>query len=313
MLPLKGVDISTFNGSVDIEALKKEVGFVIIRCGYGSDYSSQDDDRYAENLAKCKAAGMPYGVYLYSYARDTAMALSEARHTLRLLEGADPSYGVWYDIEDQTLPSGEALIQNCLTYCRAIEEAGYYCGIYASLYFWNNKLNDGRLDMYDKWVAQWASSNSYAKPYGIWQYTDSGVINGRQFDMNLAYKDYPAITGSKEEEIDMTKDEVIALIRSEALDVYNKEDSKYKTIDTVPSWARSDVEKVYNELELMGSDGSGNKVDASFDYVRMLTVIARLLDKVDETLKQAKEAAAAEKTPEAKKMAADEMLSSAAD
>ena len=110
-LPKRGIDISEFNGSVDIAALQGQVDFVIIRCGYGSDYANQDDPQFEANVKKCQAAGIPWGTYLYSYAKTKAMAQSEAAHTLRLLQGRRPPYGVWYDVEDSSLPSGEALIR----------------------------------------------------------------------------------------------------------------------------------------------------------------------------------------------------------
>ena len=88
-----GVDISQFNGDVDIGALKGKVDFVIIRCGYGSDYRDQDDKRFYENVRKAEAAGIPWGAYLYSYALDTDMARSEAQHMLRLLAGRKPAMG----------------------------------------------------------------------------------------------------------------------------------------------------------------------------------------------------------------------------
>ena len=127
-LPKRGIDISEFNGNVDIQALKGPVEFVIIRCGYGSDYQNQDDSQFEANVRKCQAAGMPWGVYLYSYAKTTAMAQSEAAHTLRLLAGRTPPYGVWYDVEDSSLPTGSALVDNVVAYCQAIQKAGYYCG-----------------------------------------------------------------------------------------------------------------------------------------------------------------------------------------
>ena len=130
-LPKKGIDISEFNGDVDIQALKGQVEFVIIRCGYGSDYPNQDDSQFENNVRKCQAAGIPWGTYLYSYAQNTDMARSEAAHTLRLLNGRKPPYGVWYDVEDSSLPSGTAIIDNCVAYCQAMEEAGCYCGIYS--------------------------------------------------------------------------------------------------------------------------------------------------------------------------------------
>lgn len=284
MEPVKGVDISEFNGSVDMQTLiSGGVRFAIIRCGYGRDYKSQDDIRYAENVKKCEAAGMPYGVYLYSYAKNQSDALSEASHTLRLLQGTKPSYGVWYDVEDSTLPYGETLIENCAAYCKAIEDAGYYCGIYASLYFWQQRLNDSRLDAYDKWIAHWANEIGYDGEYGIWQYTDSGNIDGKLFDMNLAYKDYPAITGG--DEIDMTKEEVIALIKTESQKIYDANEKKYPTIASTPEWVREDVLKVYEELKLTGSsgdfDGESTVINASNTYIRMMKVLSNLLDKID--------------------------------
>ncbi len=281
-LPKKGIDISEFNGDVDLAGLKGQIEFVIIRCGYGGDYTNQDDPQFENNVRKCEAAGIPWGTYLYSYAKDTSMAQSEAAHTLRLLKGKHPQYGVWYDVEDSTLPTGEALIDNVVTYCQAIQQAGYYCGLYSFLFWMQTRLNSPRLDPYDKWVAQWSSQLDYQKPAGMWQFTNQLVLNGKTFDGNWAYKDYPALTGG-EEESDMTEAEVVKLARAEAQKVYNENEEKYRTIASLPDWAKTAVEQVYKELGLAGTGGTGTdtKIDASETYVRALTVIAKLLDKLD--------------------------------
>lgn len=284
-LPKRGIDISEFNGDVNIAALKGQVEFVIIRCGYGSDYQNQDDPQFEANVRKCQQAGIPWGAYLYSYAKTTAMAQSEAAHTLRLLQGRKPPYGVWYDVEDSSLPAGEALVDNVVTYCDALEQAGYYCGIYASLSWWKTRLNSPRLDSYDKWIAQWNTQLDYTGPYGMWQYTNQWVLNGKAFDGDLAYKDYPALTGGKGED-DMTQAEVIQLARAEAQKVYSENEEKYKTIASLPSWAKAAVEQVYQELNLAGTGGSGEatRIDASETYVRALAVIAKVLDKLNQPL-----------------------------
>lgn len=281
-LPKKGIDISEFNGDVDLAGLKGQIEFVIIRCGYGGDYTNQDDPQFENNVRKCEAAGIPWGTYLYSYAKDTSMAQSEAAHTLRLLKGKHPQYGVWYDVEDSTLPTGEALIDNVVTYCQAIQQAGYYCGLYSFLFWMQTRLNSPRLDPYDKWVAQWSSQLDYQKPAGMWQFTNQLVLNGKTFDGNWAYKDYPALTGGKEES-DMTEAEVVKLARAEAQKVYSENEEKYRTIASLPAWAKTAVEQVYKELGLAGTGGTGTdtKIDASETYVRALTVIAKLLDKLD--------------------------------
>lgn len=280
--PKRGIDISEFNGNVDIAALKGQVEFVIIRCGYGGDYPNQDDSQFEANVKKCQEAGIPWGTYLYSYAKTLAMAQSEAAHTLRLLNGRRPPYGVWLDVEDSSLPSGEALIDNVAAYCQAVEKAGLYCGIYASLSWMETRLNSPRLDPYDKWVAQWSSQLDYTKPYGIWQFTNQLVLNGKTFDGDWAYKDYPALTGGKEDE-DMTQAEVTALVRAEAQKVYQENEEKYKTMASLPAWAKAAVEQVYRELGLSGTGAPGEQtqIDGSETYIRALTVIAKVLDKLN--------------------------------
>ena len=275
-----GVDVSQFNGSLDISSLKGKIDFMIIRCGYGSNYSFQDDTQYRTNVDKCIAAGIPFGVYLYSYARNTGMAKSEAAHTIRLLQGLRPLYGVWYDVEDSTLPYGEALVDNCLTYCRALQEAGYYCGIYASLSWMRTRLNSPRLAHIDRWVAQWAPQLDYSGA-GMWQYSDRGQIGGKIFDMNRALRDYPAIING-EDWTDMTAEQVTELARKQAQQVYQENEQRYKTIGDVPEWARTAVKEVYTRLGLRGvGSGEDKRLDGSATYVRALYVVWKLLEELD--------------------------------
>lgn len=274
-----GIDISQFNGDVDIAGLRGMVDFIIIRCGYGGNYESQDDAQYRANVRKCQQAGIPFGVYLYSYARNTEMALSEAQHTLRLLEGLNPLYGVWYDVEDRSLPGGEALVDNCLAYCSRLWEAGYYCGIYSSLSWMQTRLNSPRLAHIDRWVAEWGPELSWPDT-GMWQYSDRGVLNGQVFDLDRAFRDYPAII-ERGDWTDMTREQVQDLARREAQAVYDENESRFRTFDQVPAWAREAVEDVYRKLDLdgFGTDPSGKtRIDGSYTYIRALFVINKLLE-----------------------------------
>ena len=252
-MAIKGVDISEHNGSVNFSTLKNNgVKFVIIRLGYGSNYTNQDDKRFAENVKKAEAAGMPWGAYLYSYAKNTSMAKSEAEHALRLLKGKTPLYGVWYDVEDPQL-SGVDVVATSQTFCDAMEDAGYYAGIYASLSWLNGSLNSSKLDKYDKWVAQWNSSCTYKKAYGIWQYTDKLVIGGKNFDGNWAYKDYPSIIKAMNGETEEEDDEVLTYNQwKDYMERYEQEKAKEK----VSSWSKEAVEFVQKE-GLMNGDADG--------------------------------------------------------
>lgn len=188
-----GVDISYANGNVDFAALKAAgVQYVIIRVGFGNDLTHQDDAEYFNNIKKCKEHGMPYGLYLYSYATSMSMAESEVKHMLRLLEGTKPVYGVWYDLEDNCLPGAPLLVDIAEHFCQRMESAGYYTGIYATLSWlrFGGRLHSSRLDKYDKWVAQWNATDDYAGAHQIWQYTNNLIIGSNRFDGNYAYSDF---------------------------------------------------------------------------------------------------------------------------
>lgn len=272
----KGVDLSEMNGDVDFQALKKAgVEFVILRCGYGSDYLNQDDKRFPENVRKAETAGIPWGAYLYSYARTTAMAQSEAQHTLRVLNGQKPLYGVWYDVEDSS-QAGSDLVSICETYCQMLEQSGLYCGIYSMLSWLQGKLNSSRLDRFDKWVAQWNSTCSYQKPYGLWQYTDRLLIVGKAFDGNYAYKDYPGIIGgmhsAKKEDQSMTEQQIQSLVKQSIEDYFTQLGKK-----PIPTWAINQVEEV-KFLGLMQGDGDGSFRPQSFTTrAELATTLLNLL------------------------------------
>ena len=199
----KGIDVSAHQGRIDWEKVKNSgIQFAILRLGIGSDISSQDDAYFEANVQGCESVGIPWGAYLYSYALNLEEAKSEVQHALRLLNGKRPEYPVFFDMEDTDgykakhgMPSNQGLVDICKTFLLDIEEAGYYASLYASLSWLNNQLSSHELDRFDKWVAQWNTSCSYKKPYGIWQYTDSGKVDGinGDVDMNIAYTDYPEV------------------------------------------------------------------------------------------------------------------------
>lgn len=202
MMKVKGVDVSEFNGQVDYSVLSKSgIEFVIIRSGYGSDYPGQQDKYFEKNVRAAETAGIPWGVYHYSYAKSFAGGKSEASHVLRLLGDNIPPYGVWFDMEDETILKGD-LVGAATGFCETIEAAGLYVGIYASANWWKKYLTSDTFDRWDKWVAQYNNTLQFGTPgknVGIWQYTDSLVIGGKKFDANYAYRDYPAITQKKDD------------------------------------------------------------------------------------------------------------------
>ena len=89
------------------------------------------------------------------------------------------------------MPNNSTLVDICYTFCEAVESAGYYAGIYASLSWLNNQLNNSKLDRFDKWVAQWNNTGcTYKKTYSIWQNTNNVSIGGKRFDGNKLIRDF---------------------------------------------------------------------------------------------------------------------------
>ncbi|MCR5703272.1 MAG: glycoside hydrolase family 25 protein [Eubacterium sp.] len=188
----KGIDVSKHQGKIDWAKVKQtDINFAIIRCGYGDDYTFQDDEYFATNVKGCETNHIPYGIYIYSYATNTTMAKSEANHVLRLINqtGAKPTMPVYYDLEDSSQENLTAKKFGDIaeTFCNIIMSKGYTVGVYASLYWWNTKLTDSRFNNWFKWVAQYNSKCAYEGAYDMWQYSSTGKVNGisGNSDMNI--------------------------------------------------------------------------------------------------------------------------------
>ncbi|MDP4121324.1 MAG: glycoside hydrolase family 25 protein, partial [Bacillota bacterium] len=201
MAQYKGIDVSASNGVVDWNAVKATgVKFAMLRLGFGSDMTSQDDSQFARNVSECERLGIDWGAYLYSYALNPTDAQSEAKHALRLLKGKKPTLPIAFDMEDADgykhkhgMPSNAAIVDICNTFLSALTKSGYYVALYASLSWLDNQLNSSVLASYDKWVAQWNSTCQYTHGFGIWQDSDNIKINGHTFDDDIFYREYPAI------------------------------------------------------------------------------------------------------------------------
>lgn len=197
MATKKGIDVSVHQGNIDWNAVKASgVDFAILRCGYGRTVG-QKDGKFETNYAKAKASGVPVGAYHYSYAKTVAQAQAEARYCLSLIKGKTFEYPIYFDIEDSSQKNlGKQRISDMIrAFCKIVEEAGYYVGVYANLDWLKNRIDDDCKSRYDVWLAQWSSAPTYAGTYGMWQYSDTGRVNGIKgnVDMDVSYKDYPSI------------------------------------------------------------------------------------------------------------------------
>lgn len=197
----QGIDVSYLQGNIDWEKVKNsgQVDFAIIRCGFGMNETKQDDSKWKYNSSECERLGIPYGVYLYSYADTVAKAKSEANHVIRLIKGKKLSYPIYYDMEEKTVLNSTNMTrtkaaQIAQAFFSTLEAAGYKnLGIYSNASRFDSKLADGKLtasifNQYPKWVASYNDTCKYQGSYHMWQYSSSGSIDGITGKVDLNFK-----------------------------------------------------------------------------------------------------------------------------
>lgn len=207
-----GIDISYWNEEVDFQKLKKAgVDFVIIRAG---SVNQQPDRKFESHYAGAREAGLDVGCYFYSYAETVSEVEEEVEILLDIIEGKKFEYPIYFDMEEkfQESLSTERRMDMCYTFCELMIENGYFPGVYANNRWLNNFFNSEELCTYfDVWFARypqdsvdgesvirlddWDYELAEAANYGLWQFTESGKVNGVEgrVDLNIAYKDYPAL------------------------------------------------------------------------------------------------------------------------
>lgn len=195
---MAGIDVSGHQGNLDWNFWKESgVQFAFIRAGYRGygNGALKEDSCYKANLTGAKAVGLKCGVYFYSQAITAAEAREEAAYLLHLLDGADLELPVVFDWEIPATPEARTwelppeIIQECaVAFCEEIRTAGYIPMLYANGASYYTYRADPRLDDVDIWYAQYTDGEPDVEGYSIWQYTESGSVNGSgAIDLNLAY------------------------------------------------------------------------------------------------------------------------------
>lgn len=180
----RGMDVSYWQGLINWERVKADdIDFAILRCGYVKTLGRpQVDQQWKRNAQECERLGIPYGVYIYSYAKTVEAAKAEADHVINTLKGFSPTYPVYFDLEEKSLEStsNRMLLANMASaFCDKIAAAGYTPGIYANTNWWNNYLTNPVFDQWERWVAQYNSKCSYTRgSYRLWQCSASGKVDG---------------------------------------------------------------------------------------------------------------------------------------
>ena len=193
---MSGIDVSGWNGAINFDYVAKQKQFVIIKAGCAENIV----DTYETNYKNAKAAGLHVGAYWYSTATSVDEAEREAQAAIKALDGKQFDMPIYYDVEEQTtFKCGKDLVDKIVnTFCAALENAGYFVGIYMARWWAENYLSEQTRERYTMWIADWTGTCKYEGDYGMWQYGTVTVqgISG-QVDGDTCYIDYPKIIKEK--------------------------------------------------------------------------------------------------------------------
>jgi len=202
MAEIKGIDISKHQGTVDWGEIQDsykqgEIGFVILRAGYGG--GQEMDDQFDRNQREARERGIPRQFYFFAYP-GRGSGKSQAEAFFKWVGPLLPGESVSLDMEDE--PSyGRRLVASDVGWAlEFLQRSKELFGVKPLIYMNSDVL--GRFNWtpvkdgdYGLWLANYGANNgqpnSRPKPgvwpfFAIWQYTSNGKAAGIQpVDMNI--------------------------------------------------------------------------------------------------------------------------------
>lgn len=190
-----GIDISSYQGQVDFEAVKASgVDFVIIRLAYrGYETGRIVFDKMAfDNLEGAAAAGLDIGVYFFSQAITPEEAEEEAYFVLDAIQSYDLRMPIVYDWESVSDPDArtadmdrETLTKCCKAFLETIHGAGYRSMLYFNRRQAQYHMDISALKEYEFWLAAYTDRMEFPYKINMWQYTNTGRVPGIEGDVDI--------------------------------------------------------------------------------------------------------------------------------
>lgn len=185
------IDISEHNGTINFSKVKEsEIEGIIIRIGWIGNKRNHTLDKYFEEYYRlAKENGFKIGFYVYSYCESVATLRQGVEWLLEKIENKSFELPIFLDLEDEQISKldKENLTEQAVQFCKIIEGSGYKSGVYASKYWFLNKLDINQLLNYKIWLAEWTENenNSLGYKVDLWQYTSEGEVNGIKTNVDI--------------------------------------------------------------------------------------------------------------------------------
>ena len=191
-----GIDVSSHQNTIDWEKVKNAgIEFAFLRLGYrgyGSAGNIVIDSRFEENYRDASKQGIKIGVYFFSQAITIDEVREEAEFVLNKLKNKVIDYPVVFDLEkikNDTARTDnltmEEITDMTVEFCNIIEKNGYKPSVYGNAKTFTTKMHLEKLNSVEKWYADYQEKPLYPYEFSIWQYTETGRINGIKGNVDI--------------------------------------------------------------------------------------------------------------------------------
>jgi len=181
--------VSSHQGNINWKKVKEAgIEFAILRLGYrgyGDSGKIMLDTTFEDNYKKAKAEGIQIGVYFFSQAITVDEVKEEADFVMNNIKDKELDYPVVFDLErikdDDARTdnlTADQITEMMLEFCKIMEQNGHKSCIYGNAKTFTTKLKLELFNDYQKWYADYQEKPLYPYEYSIWQYTETGKING---------------------------------------------------------------------------------------------------------------------------------------
>ncbi|MCF0131458.1 MAG: hypothetical protein HUJ71_06995 [Pseudobutyrivibrio sp.] len=191
----KGIDVSSHQGKIDWNKVADDgVEFAFVRAVYRGYESGKlvEDEFCKKNLKGASDADIDVGVYVFSQAITTEEAIEEADMVLDIISDYDIKLPVVYDIErvsNSKARMNQLSVQERTDITKAfleyVSSKGYDVMIYHNTEMGALLIDLTQLDEYDKWFAGYTLEMYWPYNYRIWQYSESGKVDGIKSNVDL--------------------------------------------------------------------------------------------------------------------------------
>ena len=192
----KVIDVSSYQGDIDWATVKTKGGVdgAIIRIAAGCE---KEDVKLARNIQEVKRLGIPYGIYIYSYAENYNEGKLYAEFTVNMIKkyNMNPTLGIYFDLENNGVTKymgPNEYTKVVQGYMDTMNKNGYgsLTKIYTYTYYANTALNTTYMRGLIDWIAQYYHYVTYTGKYRMWQYSSTEVIPGIKGVADVSVKFY---------------------------------------------------------------------------------------------------------------------------